>query len=151
MWADINARFRYAKTVALAAMVFCLAALVAAAFLFFSSDGKAEEASKAVGGDNFVNNGNNFGHMGNVYIGRQQFNFTPEVAKELAQKLPRQHPIEITIVGSPRSFAAGAQIVDFLRKSGFEIGVVNYYGELTPVPPGPLSFDGKTLTIDADI
>lgn len=85
-------------------------------------------------------------------IGRQRFEFN-EAARSaiLSGNIPRNKPLNIMLVGSPRSLAISEQVVDFLRVNGFQIGQESSAMMVMPVHSTPFWYDGTTLSINADI
>jgi len=108
------------------------------------------DGEKAMG-DSYNNSGNNFGHMGPVNIGRQQFNFTPQIAQEILDKVPRDSPIDFRVIGSERSASVAQEIMEFMKLNNYAVGNVTRIGVIAPPPSGPLTFDGRILTIAADL
>lgn len=102
-------------------------------------------------GDTYNNSGNNYGHMGPVHIGRQRFVFTPVIEQEILAKVPRNNPLPVWIVGSMSAQQVGHEIVNFLRANGYVVSEVNTAGMMSPPPSGPLTYDGQTITIAADL
>lgn len=128
-----------------------LAVLVAGLILIGWSLVHRTKGEQTAMGDTYNNSGNNFGHMGPVHIGRQQFEFTSDIAAELLAKVPKNKAIDVEIIGSQRSQQIGQNIVGFLRANGYSISEVITIGMKVPPPSGPLSLEGNTLTIAADL
>ncbi len=110
----------------------------------------SEKVTK-IAGDNYLNSGNNFGHMGPVNIGRQLFEFNQDVGNEILSKIPKHQVKTIQIIGSDRAQAVGRQIVKFLEMNGYDVSNQMIIGVISPPPSSPISFENSTLIIAADV
>ncbi|AZN71830.1 hypothetical protein D5400_11585 [Georhizobium profundi] len=103
-------------------------------------------------GDNYNNFGSNYGHIGPVNnYGDRRLEFNEALGQDLLVKVPKDKPLAVLIVGpSARAWKTGRQIVEFLTKHGYQVDEDSVQ-HLTPMPSHPLTYDGKTLTIAADV
>jgi hypothetical protein len=74
-----------------------------------------------------------------VNIGQIYLSFSEEIAAELAAKLPKDRPVDIMGVGSPKDWQVADQYALFLQNGGYTIRNRNSAGMVTPPPDNPIS------------
>lgn len=89
-------------------------------------------------GDTYNNSGTNYGHMGPVHIGRQEFKLTQSHIHDLLGKMPRGRKIILQVVGNARAQEMGQSLGRALSQAGYEIEN-HQIGVLCPSPDSPLT------------
>ncbi len=100
-----------------------------------------------------VNNGTNFGQVGDNYFGKPPFELTEDLVRQVVQACPKGTPVLVFVTGSPRGFPMQARIMSALETAGFAVSQSNAIMTL-PMPTRPLTITPgekqTVVTISAD-
>jgi hypothetical protein len=74
-----------------------------------------------------------------VNIGRIDLSFNSEIAAEVTKRIPKDKPIDLRAVGSPKDWQIAAQYAGYLQANGYSFRNSSQTGMLVPPPDGPIT------------
>jgi hypothetical protein len=107
------------------------------------NDGPIDHQENVTMGDTYNNSGTNFGHIGPINIGKQEFQLTDAHLREIVQRLPKSKPVAIYAVGGSRASQMGRQVQSAVEQAGLHVAAFNMIGVMSPPPEAPLSIDDR--------
>lgn len=93
-------------------------------------------------GDNYTNSGINYGIMGPVSFGKQEFILTQGHIAHIVAVVPKDKPVEVWAVGAQQAFPMQAKISAALRSAGLQVTTQDA-ATIAPPPEVPLSVDSS--------
>lgn len=125
------------------------ASLMGVAWLLLTAKPKrpaAELEGLRMSGDNYTNNGNNFGHIGPVTIGAAKFELTQADVLGVLKATPKDSKILVQAIGGPKADRMGDVIVAAFDANGFNVVQYAHFNELRPRPEEPLTVHPGPIT-----
>jgi hypothetical protein len=92
----------------------------------------AKKGTPAMTGDTFNNSGTNFGIMGPVNVGKQEFKLTLDLIRQVVEGCPQGIPVTVVAVGTPRAFPMRDAIAAALGAAGRSVRLDSV---MMPLPP----------------
>ncbi|WP_234731136.1 hypothetical protein [Acidocella facilis] len=94
-------------------------------------------------GDNYTNNGNNFGHMGPINnYGPQPFQLTEDVLRQVLANCPKGKKIFLRGIGHPIKFEpVRSRLMLALQTAGFDVEMGATFDVKVPPPPYPITIN----------
>ena len=117
-----------------------IALLFAGAILIIASVIAARRKEVRAVGDTYNNSGNNFGHIGPVNIGRQEFVLTDRNIAEIIARIPRGRIVNLTVVGNARAQQMGERIAAAIEGVRHPLNRFRV-GMMAPPPEYPITFN----------
>ncbi len=94
-------------------------------------------------GDPYDNSGTNYGHMGPIHLGKQEFQLTDDHLRQILQQLPKGKAVTINAVGGDRATQMGRRIQSAVERAGLQVSTINMIGLISPPPQAPLSIEDR--------
>jgi hypothetical protein len=133
-------------------LIACAFAFVVGVVLaFWPMEQRSTNEGPPIFGDSYKNYGQNYGHMGPVHIGKQEFTLSDGHIRQVLAACPVGLPVTVTATGTQKAFPMQERLASALKRAGYDV-TLDSVAMLVPPPEAPLTINtanGRTTVIVA--